>query len=74
MTTDNVVELDVVTTLNLPADRVLGKALEHGLESVVILGYDRDGNEYFSSSLADGGGVLWLLERFKLRLLEVEVP
>lgn len=41
------------------------------LESVVIIGYDTQGNEYFATNLADGGTVLWLLERCKKDLLEL---
>lgn len=59
---------DGVTRLDLPPDRVLQQAVG-ALESVVILGYDRDGLEYFASSLADGSDVLWLLERCKRQLL-----
>ena len=66
----NVVILNLVTRLDVPADRVLNAALEHGLDQVVISGYDKDGNEYFASSVADGGQALWLLERCKKRLLE----
>lgn len=36
----------------------------------MVLGYDRDGGEYMASSYADGGTVLWLLERCKARLME----
>lgn len=67
----NVVVLPVVTTLDLPPDRILEAALEK-LESVVIMGYDKDGNEYFASSFADGGDVLWIMERSKLKLLKVD--
>lgn len=70
MATDNVVVLDIVTRLDVPAERVLHKALEAGLESVVIAGYDKDGGEYFASSVADGGTALWLLERCKKTLLD----
>lgn len=42
------------------------------LEGVILIGYDKQGEEYFASSYADGGDVLWLLERMKLRLLNVE--
>jgi hypothetical protein len=70
----NVVELNCITTLDLPAERILRRATEAGLESVVILGYDSEGQEYFASSLADGGSVLWLMERLKQQLLNVEVP
>jgi hypothetical protein len=68
--TGNVIDLPVITTLDRDPDRVLQKALGE-CESVVILGYDKDGGEYFASSIADGGTVLWLLERTKKKLLEV---
>lgn len=65
-----VIELNVVTKLDIPADRVLQKAIGR-LESVVLCGYDKSGNEFFASSIADGGTTLWLLERCKKQLLEV---
>jgi hypothetical protein len=67
----NVVYLNGITKLDVPAERVLQRALEHGLESVVISGHDKDGNEYFASSVADGGTCLWLIERLKKRLLQI---
>lgn len=67
----DIVEFDGFTKLDIPAERVLRKALEQGLESAVIIGYDRDGDEYFAASIADGGTVLWLLERCKAKLLAV---
>ncbi len=67
----DVVDLDVVTRLDIPAERVLRKALEADMQSVVVIGYDSDGEEYFASSLSDGGDALWLIERCKLKLLSV---
>lgn len=67
---DNVVMFDGITKLDMPPDRILEKALGANLVSVVILGYDSDGEEYFCSSVADGGEVVWLLERAKMKLLE----
>ena len=67
-----VLPLNNVTYLDLPPDRILNGALGK-LDGVVILGYDKDGNQYFASSYADGGEVLWLLEKCKLALLNVEV-
>jgi len=64
-----VVELGGVTRLDLPPDRVLEKA-KGKLTGVVIIGYDEDGDEYFAASYADGGTVLWLMERAKLRLFK----
>lgn len=62
-----------VTRLDMPADRILEKALkcDCALASVVIMGYDEAGEEYFASSIADGGTVLWLMERLKKKLLDV---
>lgn len=69
--TAEVVELSVKTRLDIPADRVLTKALERGMTEVVICGFDADGNEYFASSQADGGDVLWHMERARWRLMQV---
>ena len=66
----NVVNLNVLTTLDIPADRVI-EATMGKLKRVVILGYDNDGEEYFASSIADGADVVWLMERMKKKLLEI---
>jgi len=41
------------------------------MDTVIVIGYTKDGDEYFASSKADGGEIIWLLERMKLRLLTV---
>ena len=64
----NVVQLPVVTRLNLDADRTL-ENLSGKLEGFILSGYDKDGNEFFSSTYADCGDALWLLERCKMALL-----
>jgi hypothetical protein len=66
-----VLRFDGVTLRDLPAEQVIEGAAEQGLKSVVVLGYDADGDEYFASSIADGADVLWLMERLKQRLLGV---
>ena len=60
-----------LTKLDIPVDRILEGA-KGKLDSVVILGYDKDEDEYFASSIADGGEVLWLLERCKIALMGME--
>lgn len=67
----DVVILPVLTRLDIPAERVIGMAQAAELANVVVLGYTKDGNEYFASSYADGGNVLWLMERLKKQLLEI---
>jgi hypothetical protein len=69
--TADVVILPVITTLDVPAERVLEQAAQKGLAHVVVLGYDNDGEEFFASSYADGSDVLWLLERLKAQLLAI---
>jgi len=59
-----------ITKLDIDPDAVLENN-KGKLEGVVIMGWDNDGNEIFASSYADGGTVLWLVERLKKRLLEV---
>lgn len=70
---DEVINFPGVTRLNLPPDRLLEGA-KGQLEQVIVIGYDLDGQEYFASSHADGGDVLWLLERCKLHLLRQADP
>lgn len=60
----DVIKLQMITKLDIPPDSVLTSALGQ-LESVVIMGYTKDSMEYFASSFADGGEVLWLAERLK---------
>ncbi len=59
-----------ITKLDLDPDTVL-QINKGQLEGVVIMGWDKNGKEYFASSYADGGTVLWLVERLKKALLEI---
>lgn len=67
---DNVHVLPVITTHDVSPDRILRAALKAGMSQVVILGYDADDEEYFASSVADCGTVLWLMERCKKALID----
>ena len=62
-----VIPINGITRLDLPPNQILDAARDK-LECVVVLGYDNDDQEYFATSLADGGEVLWLLERCKVAL------
>lgn len=68
---DNVVDFGGITTLDIDPERVLKAAIGQ-LESVIIIGITKDGEEYFASSVANGPSVLWDLERAKLKLLQVQ--
>ncbi len=59
-----------VTTLDSDPDRLLESAVGK-LETVVVLGFTKDGAEYFSSSVSDGGAITWLLDRAKRRMHEL---
>lgn len=67
----NVVVLPVITRLDLPPERVLNAALARGLSEVVIVGVDKDGEEYFAASKSDGGDALWHLQRAAHKLLKI---
>ncbi len=62
-----------ITKLDIPVDCILSGAAESDLQSVIVLGWDKEGEFYFASSMADGGDILWLLELTKKKLLEIEV-
>lgn len=66
----NVIKFNGLTKLDIPALDVLNAATEHGLDSVVLCGYDKDGKLYLASSLGDTAETVLLLERFKKFLLD----
>jgi len=70
--TDNVIPLGNVTRLDVPPDRILEEAKGKFDKGVVLIGWDKDGEFTFASSIADGGTVLWLTEIMKKRLLAAE--
>jgi hypothetical protein len=66
--TAKIIPFTGVTTLDLDPDVVL-ENLKGKFEGLVYAGFDKDGKEFFGATYADGGTVLWLLERLKLQLL-----
>lgn len=70
MSKDNVVNFPGVTRLKIDPDKVLNAAVGN-LESVVVVGYDKTGMEYFAASDPSGPEVLWLLERAKAGLINI---
>ena len=69
---NNVISFGGITKLDLDPDIVL-ESNKGCFEGFILAGWDKDGNEVFASTYADGGTVIWLLERMKIRLLTVEV-
>lgn len=70
----NVVSAGIVTSLDVPPSRVLAGALDANLTDVVVMGYTQDGDQFFASSMSDGGTVLWMAEKMKASLLAVTMP
>ena len=66
----SVVHLNVVTKLDIDPDRVLTAAVG-SMKEVIVIGFDKEDEEYFASSVANGADVLWHLERAKLKLLKL---
>lgn len=69
MTADNVIVLDVETRLDLPVSRVVLGAKINCPETIVVIGYDADGELYLAGTVADAGKVLVLLEKAKAEVL-----
>jgi len=69
---DNVIPIGGITLLDIPEDQILEQA-KGKMNGVVLMGWDEDGDLYFASSFADGGSVLWLMEKCKEALLNIEV-
>ena len=67
----DIVRLNNVTRIDIPADVILEAALKANLKSVVLVGYGEDGDIYAASSLADGADALWMIEILKLKLLNI---
>jgi hypothetical protein len=68
---DVVVPFTGITKLDLPAERIISGAAEANLGTVVIIGFDGEGDFFFSSNKADGGEVLWLMELARKKLMEI---
>ena len=67
---NNIIPLNNITRLDLPADIVLEEA-KNQLDSIVLIGWDKDGELYFASTIADGGEVNWLLDKAKMALMSI---
>ena len=68
---DNVVDLNCETVLDIPAEKILEAAKDKNLRHVVIVGEDKDGEEFFASTTADSPLIIWMLERAKLEILRM---
>lgn len=67
-----VVQGPFITSLRTNPDRSIQAASEWELQAVVIIGFDKDGQFFFSSSEPDSGNILYLLEKAKHELMKME--
>ena len=66
-----VIIMEGVTRVDLNPERVLDAAIDVGLTDAIVIGWDKEGELYFASSIAGGADVLWLLEKSKKELLDI---
>lgn len=52
------------TKLPIPVDRVLDGAKQHELETVLVLGWDKNGKFYAAASEADSQASTYMAQRF----------
>ncbi len=68
--TDNVVPLDIMTTVDIPPKRVIEAALECEFDNVIVIGSNEaEDNLYIASSTGSGPMILWMLEQAKKDIL-----
>jgi hypothetical protein len=64
-----VVEYPGITKLDLPAEKILSRAIDADLEDVLIIGWEKDETLYAASTTANVGKLLHLIETFKHKLI-----
>lgn len=67
----NVVIAPIITRLPTPPRRVLHAAMQQDLASVAVCGLTADGEEWFASSDADAGDVIYKLRRMEHALMRI---
>lgn len=66
----NIAILPVTTRHDLPVARIIQGLDPALLDSLVCVGWDKNGELYFASTTADGGNVMWLFELAKRELMK----
>jgi hypothetical protein len=67
----NIVELKVDSRLDIKAENVLKGALDANLQTVVLIGYDEDGNIYMASSYGHIEDTNMLVDVAKKEVMEL---
>lgn len=71
MAKNNVVDFPGPSTLPEDPARTLQRAAEAGLQQVLVIGWDNEGQFWACASHPSGPDALWLLESCKQALLDV---
>lgn len=71
--TAEIITLDVETRLDVPVERIFKGAQESGVDPVVVIGREPNGEFYLATSIADLGHILLLLERARELLLRSNI-
>jgi hypothetical protein len=53
---------------NTVAD-IIQQIVDNGVTELTVMGYDKDGKEFFTGTISDGGEIAWLLLRLQNKLL-----
>lgn len=67
---NNVVILDVETSLDIPIKRVIDGLEDEDYDTILVIGYKHGEGFDFRSSTGDIGRLLLMMERTKIRLME----
>ena len=65
---DNLIFLDTKTKLDIPAERVR-EAAEKNCEKLIVIGIDKDGNDYYAANFADAALTYFMVSKFQHKLL-----
>lgn len=68
MKKDNLIILNMETRLDIPVDRVR-EAAEKNCEKLIIVGIDKDGNDYYAANFADAALTYYLVSKFRYKLI-----
>lgn len=61
---------EIEDVCGLSVDEILTLAYKKKLTSVMVIGYDEDGNFYANSSSDDGRDILWMLKRAETAIMD----
>lgn len=67
---ENVVTLSEYTTDEIHPNKVLMGAINAGMDVVIVVGYTKEGTEYFASSTGNHEATNWLMDVAKMRLMK----